>query len=129
MHPVRTFGIMLPDELIKVAMRPDPIKPPLALRHVTVDAEVCGFALHVLGIAHAANGIIQSQRPIAASDFHRMPHRRAQRLDDVMHQGAQIHQIALPRIISDAFCLRSITRRELLQREVLAYLRRHFCDS
>ena len=31
MHPVVALAVVLPDELVKVAVRPDPLEPPLAL--------------------------------------------------------------------------------------------------
>lgn len=125
MHPIRAFAVVLPDELVEIAMRLDPFEPPLALRYVAVDTKISRLALHVLGVAHTANCIIQSQRPIAGTNLYRVPHRVAQRLQYLMHQGAQIDDVSLPRIVADAFCLCRVARAKLLDCKVLADLRRH----
>ncbi len=61
MHPIVALRIMLPDELVKLAMRLDPLEPPFAFLHVSVDAEVCRLTILVLRVAHTADGIVQSQ--------------------------------------------------------------------
>jgi hypothetical protein len=58
MHPVGAFRIMLPYQLVEVAMRLDPLEPPLTFLHVTVDAEVYRLAAHVLAVAHTSHGIV-----------------------------------------------------------------------
>ena len=60
-YPIVSFRIVLPDELVEVAMRLDPLEPPFAFLHVAVDAEVCRLAILVLRVAHATDGIVQSQ--------------------------------------------------------------------
>ncbi len=60
-YPVVALRIVLPDELVEVTMRLDPLEPPLAFLHVSVDAEVCRLAILVLRIAHTTDGIVQSQ--------------------------------------------------------------------
>ena len=60
-YPVVALRIMLPDELVEVTMRLDPLEPPLAFLHVAVDAEVCRLAILVLRVAHTTDGIVQSQ--------------------------------------------------------------------
>ena len=50
---------MLPNELVELAMRLNPIKPLLAFLYVTIDAEVSRLALHVLGVVDTSNGPVQ----------------------------------------------------------------------
>lgn len=61
MHPVGALRVMLPNQLVEVAMALNPLEPPLTFLHVAVDAEVCRLALHVLRVAHTSHGIVQSQ--------------------------------------------------------------------
>jgi len=76
MHPiVACLWVLFPNQLVKLAMGLDPLKPPLALLDVAIDAEVCRLATHVLGIVDTAHGSIQCETPVAASDFDGMPHR------------------------------------------------------
>ena len=125
MHPVRTFGVMLPDELVELAMSLDPLKPLAALLHIAVDAEVGCLASHVLAVAHTANGIVQGQTPIAAAYLNGMSHRLAERLEHLVSQRTEIDDVRLSRLVADAIGLRRGTRRQFLQCEVLADIRRH----
>ena len=125
MHPVRTFGVMLPDELVELAMSFDPLKPLATLRHVTVDAEVNGLASHVLTVTHTANGLIECQTTEPAANLNRFVHSLAQRLQYLMHQRTEIDDVRLTWIVADAFGRSRGTRTELFEREVLADIRRH----
>ena len=60
-YPIVAFRVVLPDELVKLAMALDPLKPSFAFLHVAVDAEVCRLAILVLRVAHTTDGIVQSQ--------------------------------------------------------------------
>ena len=121
-YPIVALRIMLPDELVKLAMRLDPLEPPFAFLHVAVDAEVCRLAVLVLAIPHPAHGGIQSQTPVAAANLDRLSHRLAQRLEYLMHQRTQINHVRLSRLVADALRLRRRTRCQFLQREILTYL-------
>ena len=55
MHPVGTLRVVLPDELIEVAVVHDPRHPLAALLLVTIYAEVCGLALGMLTARNAAH--------------------------------------------------------------------------
>ena len=58
MNPIVALGVVLKDELVKLAMGLDPVEPLFALLYVSVDAEVCRLAAHVLAVAHTSNGIV-----------------------------------------------------------------------
>ena len=60
-YPIVAFRIVLPNQLVELAMRLDPLEPPFAFLHVAVDAEVCRLAILVLRVAHTTDGIVQSQ--------------------------------------------------------------------
>ena len=61
MYPIVALAVMLPDQLVEVAMALDPLEPPFAFLHVAVDAEVCRLAILVLRVSNTADGIVQSQ--------------------------------------------------------------------
>ena len=119
MHPVGAIRIMLPDELVEVAVALDPIKPPFAFCHVAVDTEVCRLSLHVLTVTNTAHGIVKSQRTVAAAYFDGIAHRLPKRLQYVMHKGAQIDDIRLSWLVADALRLRRVACAKLFEREVL----------
>ena len=125
MHPVGAFRIMLPDELVEVAMAFDPLEPPFTLRHVAVDAEVCRLAAHVLTVAHASHGLIECQRAEAAANLDGLSHRLAEWLQHLMNEGAQIHHIGLTGIVADALGIGRCTRCQFLQRKILTNIRCH----
>ena len=77
MHPIAPFGVVFHDELVKDDMRLDPIKPPLALQLVAVDAEVGCFAVQVLRVADTADGCVESWATVAAAYLYLLPHRVA----------------------------------------------------
>ena len=119
MHPIGAFRIVLPDELIELAVALDPLKPPLALLYVAVDAEVCRLAIHVLTVSHTANGIVQGQRTIAAAYLDGIPHRLPERLQHLMHQGTEINHIRLSWLVADSLRLGRRTGTKLLERKIL----------
>ena len=125
MHPVGAFRVMLPDQLVEIAMALDPIKPPFAFGHVPVDAEVCRLAAHVLTVAHASHGLIECQRAEAAANLDGLSHRLAEWLQHLMNEGAQIHHIGLTGIVADALGLGRVAGTKLLEREILTYIRCH----
>ena len=55
MYPVASLRVVLPDELVKLAVRLDPFEPPLALLQVAVDTQVCRLALDVLTTRNTAH--------------------------------------------------------------------------
>ena len=55
--------VLLPNQLVKLAMGLDPFEPPLALRQIPVDAQVSRFSSHVLAVRYTTDGHIQGQRP------------------------------------------------------------------
>ena len=123
MHPVVALAVVLPYQLVELAMRPNPLEPPLAFLYVTVDAEVCRLTVLVLAVPHPAHGGIQSQTPVPAANLDRLSHRLAQRLQHPMHQRTQINHVRLSRLVTDALRLRRRTRCQFLQREVFTYIR------
>ena len=125
MHPVGAFRVMLPDQLVEIAMALDPIKPPFAFVHVAVDAEVCRLAAHVLTVAHASHGLIECQRAEAAANLDGLSHRLAEWLQHLMNEGAQIHHIGLTGIVADALGLGRVAGTKLLEREILTDIRCH----
>ena len=60
-YPIVALAVVLPYQLVKVAMRLDPLEPSLAFLHVAVDAEVCRLAILVLRVTHTTDGIVQGQ--------------------------------------------------------------------
>ena len=118
MHPVVALRVMLPNQLVEVAVRPDPLEPPFAFLQIPVDAEVCRLTILVLRVPHPAHGGIQSQTPVPAANLNGMPHRLPERLQHLMHQRTQINHVRLSRLVTDALRLRRRTRCQFLQREV-----------
>ena len=55
-HPVGALGVVLPYQLVEVAVLHDPRHPLAALLLVTIYAEVNGLALCVLRVCHTAYG-------------------------------------------------------------------------
>jgi len=119
MHPICAFGVVLPDELVEVAVGLNPLEPTLAFRLVAIDAEVCCLALHVLTVADAADGSVQSRTSVAGAYLDFMPHRGAERLEYVMHQPTKVYDLCLSGLVADAACLGGGRGTEFLEGEVL----------
>ena len=117
--------VLLPDELVKLAMRLDPFEPAFAFLDVAVNTKVSGLAAHVLAVRDTADGQIECETPEAGTDFDWMPHRLTERLQHLMHQRTQIDDVCLTGIVSDAFGRSRGTRGHFLQREIFADICRH----
>ena len=90
MHPVGALVIMLPYQLVEGQVLLDVVEPPLPLLNVTVNAQVCCLALHVLRVIDTAHHFVQLLTAESAAYLDGLVHRHPQRLQDV---GAQIHQV------------------------------------
>ena len=119
MYPVGALRAVLPDELVEDDVRLDPIKPPLALYLVAVDAEVSSLAVHVLAVADTAHGCVEPRASVAATYLYLVSHRIAERLQYVMNEGAEVHHLLRARHIRYSIGLRCRAGRELFEGEVL----------
>ena len=125
MHPVGAFRVVFPYQLVKLAMALDPLKPPLALCHVAIDAKVCRLAAHVLRGSHTTHSRIQRKTPVPTANLDGMNHRVAQRLEHLVSQRTEVDDVRLSRLVPDALRLRRRTRCQFLQREILTDIRCH----
>jgi len=125
MYPVGALPVVLPDELVEVAVRLDPLEPPLALLQVAVDTEVCGLTLNVLGVADTAHGLIEARAAVAAANLDRFLHCVAKRLEYVVYQRTHGAHFIYTRGIDDAEPLGGRAVAHLFEGEVLANSGRH----
>lgn len=122
MHPIGPLRIVLPDELVEVAVKADDVDERSAFIHVAVYAQVGRLPRHVLAVAHTAHNGIQRLAPESTRYLHFFPVTVAQGLQDIMHQCTEVGNLLLIRFILDALRLCRCTVAQLLQIEVLAYL-------
>ena len=128
-HPVGAFAVMLPDELVEVAVLHDPRHPLAALLDVAVYAEVCRLALDVLRVRDATHGLVQLWATVARAYLDCLAHSVAQGLQHVMHQGAQIAHLVNARSVDDVLLLGGCAGGQLVHREILPASCRHLSFS
>ena len=75
MHPVGTFCVMFPYQLVEVAIVTNPVEPPTAFLHVAINAEVSGLPFGVLTVGNASYGLVQLRTTIAAAYLDGLTHR------------------------------------------------------
>ena len=129
MHPIDACLIVLPNQLVKLAMALDPFKPLLALCLVTIYTEVCCLAFQVLTVIRTAYRRIEGHRAEAAADAYSFTHCRAQGLQDIVHQCTEVAHLLCIRHIAYALGRCRTAGSQLLQREVLTDLCCHLSSS
>ena len=125
MYPVGAFAVVLPDELVVLAVGANPLEPLAAFLHIAVDTEVCGLASHVLRVAHTTDCIIQGEASESAAYLDGLLHRVPEWLQYMMHQRTEIDDVRLTWVVADAQFLRRLAGAEFFEREVFADLNRH----
>ena len=99
----------------------DILKPFLAFLDVAIDAEVYGLALHVLRVAHTADGFVQGLAAEAGAYLDGFLHRQPERLQDIGTQIDQVDHLLRIRLVGYSFLFGCITRAQLFHCEVHGY--------
>ena len=124
-YPVASLRVVLPDELVERTVLLDPLKPPLAFLQVAVDAKVGRLALDVLGVMHAAHGMIEACATVAGAYLDRFLHRVAQRLEYMVNQRTHGTHLVHTRGVDDAEPLGGCAVAQFFEGKVFTNFRRH----
>ena len=75
MNPIGAALIVLPNQLIKLEVGLDVVKPLAAFRQVSVDADVCRLTFRVLRVRDSSDGSVQPITAKSAADLDGLFHR------------------------------------------------------